>query len=55
MSVIKGLVLLAAVAFDLLSKQQDRPPLFPSLGRKKHKSAEPPRLAETAVRQHAAS
>ena len=30
-SVIKGLVLLAAVAFDLLSKQQDRPPLFPSL------------------------
>ena len=39
-SVIKGLVLLAAVAFDLLSKQQDRPPLFPSLGRKKHKSAD---------------
>ena len=39
-SVIKGLVLLAAVAFDLLSKQQDRPPLFPSLGRKKHKAAE---------------
>jgi putative multiple sugar transport system permease protein len=36
-SVIKGLVLLAAVAFDLLSKQQDRPPLFPSLSRKKHK------------------
>ncbi len=39
-SVIKGLVLLAAVAFDLLSKQQDRPPLFPSLSRKKHKTVE---------------
>jgi putative multiple sugar transport system permease protein len=39
-SVIKGLVLLAAVAVDLLSKQQDRPPLFPALSRKKHKAAE---------------
>jgi putative multiple sugar transport system permease protein len=39
-SVIKGLVLLAAVAFDLLSKQQDRPPLLPSLSRKKRKPAE---------------
>ena len=39
-SVIKGLVLLAAVAFDLLSKQTDRPPLFPALSRRKRKPAE---------------
>ncbi len=43
-SVIKGLVLLAAVAFDLLSKQQGRPSIIGSItaGRKKkEKSPEP--------------
>ncbi len=33
-SVIKGLVLLAAVAFDLLSKSQDRPQILPSFMRR---------------------
>jgi putative multiple sugar transport system permease protein len=39
-SVIKGLVLLAAVAFDLLSKQQDRPPIFGFLSRRQRKVEE---------------
>jgi putative multiple sugar transport system permease protein len=41
-SVIKGLVLLAAVAFDLLSKQQDRPPIFAFLNRRQRKTEEHP-------------
>jgi hypothetical protein len=41
-SVIKGLVLLAAVAFDLLSKQQDRPPIFGFLSRRQRKVEQHP-------------
>jgi hypothetical protein len=54
-SVIKGLVLLAAVAFDLLSKQTDRPPLFPSLSRRKRKPAEHAAAEPAAAPAKAAS
>ncbi|MGB7979550.1 MAG: multiple monosaccharide ABC transporter permease [Candidatus Nanopelagicales bacterium] len=39
-SVIKGLVLLAAVAFDLLSKSQDRPQILPNFMRRRKQHVE---------------
>ncbi len=41
-SVIKGLVLLAAVAFDLLSKSQDRPQILPNFMRRTKAHVEVP-------------
>jgi putative multiple sugar transport system permease protein len=54
-SVIKGLVLLAAVAFDLLSKSSDRPQILPSFLRRKKKHIEVPATDAAAATTKAAA